>query len=513
MRIKNMKKGFTLAEMLIVVFIISILAATAVPFFVKKHDPSSAKPVHGRYECYYNSSGVLWEREYSGINQIYNGVARGEGGTCKFTPNTRASYFIVQIVGGGGGGAGAGTGYLGATAATDHDTGSITIPTDGSRISLAGTPTWLTETVFNNATVNVTAKACNAGGDGGAGNGDPRVNDPCEKYAGESCTTFCTEINKANCTAGQYWYIPRTGATGGKGGCVQLTKDISTTTSIFLSQSTITMGSSTCTAYTGTKGNDATTSADGSPSPAANRGGSCFGGTVTTGGGGAGGAGGVGFASVESSDQGAPGTMGSSGSFSFTPTEITYKSVYPTRTMTYGQNGRAGEFKTLFIPQIKSSNIQITVGNGGANGIDNGTVAQLQGGDGQTTSFGGTVLVAKGGTGGKTTLSAPPIALPYTIAGGKLIQEGMAAELSGFTAFKTSADADSTSGIDPAFAYGYGGKGGGSWTTCLDGARSNYLNGIAINSSGNNATCYTDVNFNGNITAEPGLSGVVVIIW
>lgn len=98
----KLNKGFSLVEMLVVMMIIALVAAAATPLLTKKSTTKTAKPPHGRYECYRDASNALYEVKTT--ETVTSSPAPAPGGVCTFTPNPKAAYFIVTIVGGGGGG-------------------------------------------------------------------------------------------------------------------------------------------------------------------------------------------------------------------------------------------------------------------------------------------------------------------------------------------------------------------------------------------------------------------------
>lgn len=92
--------AFSIAEMLVVLGIVSFLAIGLPAVHFKKTELKTQRSLHGRYECYYNGGTLM---EYS-VNE--SGVATGPVAvaSCTFVPPPSAVYFFVHAVGGGGGG-------------------------------------------------------------------------------------------------------------------------------------------------------------------------------------------------------------------------------------------------------------------------------------------------------------------------------------------------------------------------------------------------------------------------
>ena len=123
---KQNRDGFSVAEMLMVLLIISFLILAIPPLVHKKVEKRVNRGEHGRYECWVTTNGEV--REYYATEK--NGIEdpdyinAAEGGTekeplgkvigtvaggarCKFDPATKApnaAYFTFQAIGGGGGG-------------------------------------------------------------------------------------------------------------------------------------------------------------------------------------------------------------------------------------------------------------------------------------------------------------------------------------------------------------------------------------------------------------------------
>lgn len=98
--------AYTLAEMLIVLLIISIVLIS-IPLTTKKlFTVKETKSYHGRYECYWDDAGKLryyYAKERPGLAPtIEQGVINGD--KCEFTPPLTYPYIMIHAVGGGGAG-------------------------------------------------------------------------------------------------------------------------------------------------------------------------------------------------------------------------------------------------------------------------------------------------------------------------------------------------------------------------------------------------------------------------
>ncbi len=117
-------RAFTTAEMLLVLVIISFLILAIPPLIHKKFEKQLSQGNHGRYECWRDTNGHVYEflaTNKRGIikhsanvepnpnnRNTLQGANLGENGVCHFSPDVDApgaSYFSIQAVGGGAGGA------------------------------------------------------------------------------------------------------------------------------------------------------------------------------------------------------------------------------------------------------------------------------------------------------------------------------------------------------------------------------------------------------------------------
>ena len=90
--------GFSMAEMLVVLLIMSFIAIGVPLIHFKKAELKTKRSIHGRYECYYNGGALT---QYS-VNE--DGVEQGPDAVteCRFAPPKSAIFFMVHAVGGGG---------------------------------------------------------------------------------------------------------------------------------------------------------------------------------------------------------------------------------------------------------------------------------------------------------------------------------------------------------------------------------------------------------------------------
>ena len=90
--------GFSLFEVVVTMSIVAIFIAACTNVFTQKFKGKSSSPIHGKYECYYNSAGTLMQK--------YNKSTPTPVTTpyCSFSPNNAVAYYIINAVGGGGAG-------------------------------------------------------------------------------------------------------------------------------------------------------------------------------------------------------------------------------------------------------------------------------------------------------------------------------------------------------------------------------------------------------------------------
>lgn len=92
------KLGFSLFEVVVTMSIVAIFIAACTNVFTQKYKGKSSTPMHGRFECYYNSAGTLMQKYDAGTPTAVTTPY------CEFSPNSAVAYYIINAVGGGGAG-------------------------------------------------------------------------------------------------------------------------------------------------------------------------------------------------------------------------------------------------------------------------------------------------------------------------------------------------------------------------------------------------------------------------
>lgn len=110
--------AFTLAEMLVVLLIMSFIAIGIPLIHFKKTELKTKRSLHGRYECYYLGDNLV---QYT-VNEEGASLGPTTVGECSFTPPKNAIFFLVHAVGGGGGASSAG------------GTGTVNSKTEGPQV-------------------------------------------------------------------------------------------------------------------------------------------------------------------------------------------------------------------------------------------------------------------------------------------------------------------------------------------------------------------------------------------
>ena len=97
---RNLRQGFTLVQLMIMLLIISVVLAASAPMITRAHKKIPERAVHGKYYCYYDNDGKLRE-EYYDSRRLVKG---GEVSECVFKPNNRVATYTIELIGGGAGG-------------------------------------------------------------------------------------------------------------------------------------------------------------------------------------------------------------------------------------------------------------------------------------------------------------------------------------------------------------------------------------------------------------------------
>ncbi len=96
------RKGYTLAEMLLVMLIISLMLLALPPVTKKIYKERYNRRLHGRYECFRNTANQIVEGSATEGN-VVSGLKVVD--KCRFKVPTTSIYVLIHAVGGGGGGA------------------------------------------------------------------------------------------------------------------------------------------------------------------------------------------------------------------------------------------------------------------------------------------------------------------------------------------------------------------------------------------------------------------------
>ncbi len=98
--------AFSLAEMMVVMLILSIVILSMIPLATKRVKREHVNPEHGAFECYYDDQGKLHQITRDANGKIVNRKDNVEGGSCLFAPKRGAMFFVINAVGGGSPGSG-----------------------------------------------------------------------------------------------------------------------------------------------------------------------------------------------------------------------------------------------------------------------------------------------------------------------------------------------------------------------------------------------------------------------
>lgn len=90
------KKGFSLAEALVVMAIISIFFAAAGKIMTQKPKPIKQQNPHGYFECYLDGATL---KQSSAIEEAATDPIDAEGGACTFEPPKGVAFFNVNTYG------------------------------------------------------------------------------------------------------------------------------------------------------------------------------------------------------------------------------------------------------------------------------------------------------------------------------------------------------------------------------------------------------------------------------
>lgn len=509
------KKGFSLAEMLLVLVILSFLIVSLAPIAYNKLPKKTDRIPHGRFECYYENDQLM---QYS-ADEIYGPTTPQVVSKCEFNPPVKASFFIMQAIGGGAGGT-----YITENPNTTtpvFESGVINAPLTGQYDSLTHTytlsgtysqenctiadagetadgngscPTWL-KSIWDTYPPSVTIDICAPGGTNGTGK------------------TITYEDGSTKSASG---------GSGAPGSCTRITTRTLMDKTFSISNS-LKQGSGSINVTT----------------PDVN---------CTLGGGGNGTSAHISGSSLVSGTNGttqpstcSPITGSNSGDGSYTKLpDVTYKRQGTKAATRYGYMGRSGEYVSMFFPGLTES-LDITIGKGGEPGLSLTNPAGQNGGDTliKLKNASSTEAIrAKGGQG-----QAVGGSYYFWLRGGEPVSTGAAdadARFAVASGFSTFIELDNISQMPSKIAEqseltGMGGDGAYSIVRNTDSTEQIYIDGTYVkdevyNSVNKNQT-YTCLTKNGatltdddgnpitltgtaNVCpAQKGRNGAVVIVW
>lgn len=531
---KNLKKGFSLVEMMLLLLIVSLVTAGSMSVITKKHARIPKKIVHGKYICGYNEAGQLYQERFI-ENKSLGAEVIPDGGSCVFEPPKKATYFYIQLVGGGGGGGDAGS-YDG-----EHTPASESIgfgPRYISRSYVNGLG--ITTEEFKNITQNYTVQAAAYGGDGGKGAGctcgyNDTTQGACscdqrpgaDKYTEATCKALgdtCDYRPKSRQTD------PAEGAEGGQGGqcitsAIPLDFDLSGDYNNGSDGSSYTSSSDWNTGHAGDNGSTGSAYI-GSVSCSADYG---TGGSAAT----------CNCAGITSNTvppaTKTPGTSARKDSgyngYGFyingkRDSQLHFTHEYETGFGVGGDGGYAGEYLAVFVRSFKSNTLQMKPGKAGSAGTWRSGANGETGGE---TTVADGALAAAGGMGGQGSITLPTETLPPLGLDADEIQtwlDGLDGNYS--KSFMTDnyigqraaySDAANMAGMNDVpksengidlNIFGKGGNGSTSVNGCWIGNHIRKFEGHELLSTFRNALCSA----NGTTTpAEDGKPGAIVIVW
>lgn len=502
----RIKLAFSIAEMLIVVVILSVIAVAVTPFAVKKKTPRTIKPERGRYECFYDSSGALVQR-YTKAGKI---VEEATVSQCNFDPKQAdgSDFIAISAIGGGGGGAYA------PEPSTYEDkrpkpgepaTLEIIGATSGSgSFQLQNAPQWVRDEASTTG-ISADITLSGSGGKGGTGNGMPPYYGgggglACAGCAGTG-STICAELCPRSC-----FTEPKTRGGAGSAGAGTTVRGIHLTLGDNVScesgnGATLRVNGTTIAhCPDGDDGGDATPTNDGATrlSPSCSN-------SSTRGGGARGGGGGFGLywstectpeATGDPGDDGIPGSCTRSGGGT-----LTWSQTLKYKRLTEGRGGGAGETNTAYLIRPYPTSCTATIGKGGSAGT---SVRAADFGLPTKVTCGGLTLEARGGIGSNEYRVWP--LLMDGMANQETTKAGGVGEASNYAANEKLPSA--------VINYGYGGKGTGSIINTKSATQYRTYNGTSHNIPADSSkNTGADTNTEPPLPAEGGRTGAFVVIW
>ncbi len=527
-------KGFSLAEMLLVLVILSFLIVSMAPIAYNKMPKKTDRAPHGRFECYYDGNKLM---QYT-ADEIYGETTPIEVTQCEFNPPAKASFFIVQAIGGGAGG----------TYVTDDpysttpifESGVINAPDTGLYDSVS--LTWGSGGAYDLSNCTIADPGDAAGGSGGTcptswlgtywNSHKPSITLDVCAAAGRNGTAYSLTYEDGHINS-----VP--GGSGGPGTCAQITTGITLGSPFTINPTDLDLGGGNMTVTTpdvscvlaggdnGTNGHLAgtvlvpgTSGGTLSTDPATDCSNPAF----------------SSYVSYIHSNSGAgvyqvDGTAGLP--------DITYKRQGTKAATRYGFMGNNGEYISMFFPELTES-LDISIGRGGDEGTSYASPAGTDGGDTVIKLKNASATEALRAKGGKATALGG--SYNFWLKGNTLVDtdavdaDGRFALTSGFSTFvELDQDSKMPSKITETLT-GMGGDGAYSIVRETASVETISLNGVAIanetyTTPPENHQVYTCRTRDGSALkdddgneiklnnpevvcpAQKGHSGAVVIVW
>ncbi len=174
----KLRGAFSVAEMLVVMLVLSIVIISMTPVMVKRVKKEAANPDHGTFECFWdkeNGKDVLIERIRNARGEIVSKKERTKDEYCSFTPKRGAMFFTVNAVGGGSPGAGMmndlPSDWRDYTIDFTQFKGFDVLETKDNKVDIIGqTFDNLPDIIKNNLSIPLKVILASSGGDFGSGN-------------------------------------------------------------------------------------------------------------------------------------------------------------------------------------------------------------------------------------------------------------------------------------------------------------------------------------------------------
>lgn len=510
-------KGFSLAEMLLVLVILSFLIVSMAPIAYNKLPKKTDRIPHGRFECYYDGNQLM---QYS-ADEIYGATTPQAVTKCEFNPPVKASFFIMQAIGGGAGGT-----YVTEdpnSTTPIYESGVINAPKTGQKESTYPY-NWILTGTYSQENCTIADAGDAAGGSGGS----------CPTWLKSIWDTYPPSVTLDICAPGGTNGADKTityedgstnhasGGSGAPGSCTKITtrilmdKSFSIDHGLDLGDGSINIITPDVSCTLGGGGNGTSAHISGSSLVSGHDG--------TT---------------QPSTCSPITGSNSSNGSYTALA-DITYKRQGTKAATRYGHMGRSGEYVSMFFPGLTEA-LDITVGLGGNPGTSWTSPAGQDGGDTLIKLKNDTMteaIRAKGGEG-----QAIGGSYYFWLRGGSPVSTGAVdadARFAVASGFSTFIELDETSNTPSKIAeksdlIGMGGDGAYSIVRNTDSTEQIYIDGTYVKdevyNSINKTQTYTCLTRDGatltddsgtpitltgsqNVCpAQKGRNGAVVIVW